>query len=142
CSRAWARALSTALARAFALSVGRALAPAAGLGPVAVAVPSTVAAAPELQISGDALYEVLPARARVHITLDATVSNTHQDTGTARTYFDTAYLAVLPGTANFRASSPGATAGVSIREQTNSYTLLRLDLGRRLYAGSRTPFNL
>ncbi len=49
-----------------------------------------------------ALYDVLPARARVHITLDATITNTHRDTGTARTYFDTAYLAVLPGTANFR----------------------------------------
>ena len=59
-----------------------------------------------------------------------------------RTYFDTAYLAVLPGTANFAASSPGAEPSVSVRQPTHSYTLLTIELGRRLFAGKRTPLRL
>ena len=125
-----ARLLPIAVLLALALSV------------VPPIVPSAAAAAPELQITADARYDVQPDKARVHLTLDATIRNTHHDTGGVRTYYDTAYLAVLPGTANFRATSPGAKPTVSVRSQTRSYTLLTLKLGRRLFAGRTTPLQL
>lgn len=115
---------------------------ATGLSLVAPAVPGVSAAAPELQVTSAARYDVLPDKGRIHITLDATVTNTHRDSGTTRSYFDTAYLAVLPGTANFRVTSPGAKPVVSIRSQTRSYTLLTIKLGRRLFAGHHTALNL
>src|SRR5947209_2053104 len=80
-----------------------------GLSVAPPLAPQAAAAAPELQITADATYAVLPDKARVHVTVDATVTNTHRDTTGVRTYFDTAFLAVLPGTANFSATSPGAT---------------------------------
>ena len=70
--------------------------------------PLRPAAAPELQITwrralrGPAGQGARPHHARRDDREHA------PDTGAARTYFDTAYLAVLPGTANFAASSPGA----------------------------------
>jgi len=127
-------AVSRLLLVATLLAVGLTLAP-----PV---VPDAVAAAPELQITADARYDVRPDRARVHVTLDATITNTHRDAAGVRTYYDTGYLAVLPGSANFQATSPGATPTVSIRSQTRSYTLLTIKLGRRLYAGRHTPLQL
>lgn len=122
------------------LLLGLLLAGAAGLTPPAV--PPVLGAAPELRLTADARYDVQPDRARVHITLDTTITNTHRDTGTTRTYFDTAYLAVLPGTANFTASSPSASPTVSIRSTTKTYTLLTIHLGRRLFAGRQTPLRL
>lgn len=115
---------------------------AAGLSLAAPVVPAVSAAAPELQMISAARYDVLPEKGRIHITLDVTVTNTHRDSGTTRSYYDTAYLAVLPGTANFRVSSAGAKPVVSIRSQTRSYTLLTIKLGRRLFAGHHTALNL
>src|SRR3990172_7204546 len=61
------------------------------------ATPRALAAtAPELQVTTAARYDVQPAESRVHVTLDATITNTHRDTGSTQTYYDTAYLAVLP----------------------------------------------
>ena len=108
----------------------------------ATAAPAAATAAPELQITADARYDVQPDRGRVHITLNTTITNTHRDAGPTRTYFDTAFLAVLPGTANFRATSPGARPSVSIRSQSRAYTLLSIGLGRRLFAGRHTPLQL
>jgi hypothetical protein len=115
---------------------------AVGLSVAPLVVPDAVAAAPELQITADARYDVRPDRARVHVTLDATITNTHIDAAGVRTYYDTGYLAVLPGSANFEVTSPGAKPTVSIRSQTRSYTLLTIKLGRRLYAGRHTPLQL
>ncbi len=105
-------------------------------------VPPAAAAAPELQITTAARYDVQPGLSRVHVTLDATITNTHRDTGATRTYYDTAYLAVLPNTANFTASSPGVKPKVSIRSATRAYTLLTINLGRHLFAGKHTPLRI
>ena len=59
-----------------------------------------------------------------------------------RTYYDTAYLAVLPDTEHFTASSPGVKAAVRVRSATRSYTLLTIDLGRKLFSGKHTPLTL
>jgi len=115
---------------------------AAGLIVAPPLISPAVAAAPELQITADARYDVVPQKSRVHLTLDTTITNTHRDSGGTRSYYDTAILAVLPGTANFRVSSPGATPTVSIREQAPTYTLLTIKLGRRLFAGKHTALQL
>ena len=96
----------------------------------------------ELQIVSDARYDVQPASSRVRITVDATISNTHKDTPPVRSYYDTGYLAVLPGTANFAVTSPGAKPTVTIRSKTATYTLLAIHFGRRLYGGHHTPLRL
>jgi hypothetical protein len=105
---------------------------------------ATVAAAtaPELQITTAATYDVQPAQARVHVVLDATISNTHRDAGDSRTYFDTAYLAVLPGTSGFAVTSPGVTPTVSVKSATSAYTLLTIGLGKKLFAGKETLLEL
>jgi hypothetical protein len=132
--------IGRALPRPRWLLVALSLALLAGLAPPAA--PPARGAAPELQLTAAARYDVQPERARVHVTLDTTITNTHRDRGTARTYYDTISLAVLPGTANFTVSSPGVTAGVSIRSATATYTLLTIRLGRRLFAGRHTPLRL
>jgi hypothetical protein len=106
------------------------------------ASPVAAAPPPELQIAGDARYEVQPDQRRVRVTFDATVTNRHHDTGSTRTYFDTAYLAVLPGSSGFAISSTGATPVVSITSRVPAYTLLAIRLGRRLYAGRHASFRL
>ncbi len=111
---------------------------------VAPATTSTVraATAPDLTIVTVANYAVRPAQQKVRVTVDATVTNTLADTATNRYYFDSAYLAVLPGTENFAVTSAGAKPTVSVRSTNRSYTLLSIGLGRRLYGGHHTVVRL
>ena len=111
---------------------------------VRLEAPALFAATPEteLQIASNTQYVVQPANSRIRITVDATISNTHRDTPPVRSYFDTGYLAVLPGATNLAVTSPGAKPTVSVRSQTNTYTLLAIKFGRRLYGGHHTPLRL
>jgi hypothetical protein len=122
------------------LLVGLLLAIVAGLAPPAAS--PVLGAAPELQLIAAARYDVQPDRSRVHVTLDTTITNTHRDTGSTRTYYDTISLAVLPGTAYFTVSAPDVTPAVSIRERATTYTLLTIRLGRRLFAGRHMALRL
>jgi len=101
------------------------------------------AAAPDLTISSDARYDVLPAQHRIRISLDLLLTNRLKDTVTRRFYFDRAFLAVLPNTANFKLSWDGkGTPAVHVSKRTKDYTLLRLDLGQRLFSGKSARYKL
>lgn len=101
------------------------------------------AATPDLTIVANASYDVQPEQHRVHVTLDMLLANHLKDTTTKRFYFDKAFLSVLPGTSGFKLTwtAPG-TPKASVSKKTSTYTLLRLDLGQRLYSGKSASYRL
>jgi hypothetical protein len=120
-----------------ALSLAAALAGAPGAAPV------VRAAEPDLAIVTDARYDVQPAQHRVRVTLKVVLTNNLKDTVTKRYYFDQAFLAVLPDTSGFRFTWAGEGAPeVHVTKHTPDYTLLRLDLGRRLFSGKSATYTL
>jgi hypothetical protein len=123
--------------------VGLALAIATGVLALPATVPEVRAAAPDLTIVSDARYDVQPDQHRIRVNLTLVLTNHLEDTVTRRYYFDQAFLAVLPNTANFKFSWDGSGAPeVHISEKTADYTLLRLDLGQRLFAGRSATYQL
>jgi hypothetical protein len=123
------------LALAFALASGLLAAP--------TSVPEVRAAAPDLTIVSDARYEVQPDDHRIRITLNLVLTNHLKDTVTRRYFFDRGFLAVLPNTANFKLTWEGSgVPEVHVSEKTADYTLLRLDLGQRLFSGKSATYQL
>jgi len=123
------------LALAVTLAVGAAAAPSVA--------PEVRAAAPDLTIVTDARYDVQPERQRVRVNLRVVLTNHLKDTVTKRYYFDRAFLAVLPNTSGFKFSWEGSgTPEVHVSKKTADYTLLRLDLGQRLFSGKSATYNL
>jgi hypothetical protein len=117
------------------------------LAVVAVAAPPSApevrAAAPDLTIVADARYDVQPEQHRVRVNLKVVLTNHLKDTVTKRYYFDRAFLAVLPDTSGFKFTWEGSgTPEVHVSEKTADYTLLRLDLGQRLFSGKSATYNL
>jgi len=106
------------------------------------AVRDVAAATPDLTIVTAARYDVRPSDRLVRVTLDATAVNHKQDTKTRRYYFDSATIAVLPGTKAFGASATGAKPSVSVAKSTADYRLLRIGFGRRVYSGQTFRFRL
>ncbi len=114
---------------------------AAPIGPTA---PGTVrAATPDLTIVSVARYDVQPAKQRVHITADLTVTNRLKDTTTRLYYFDYAVFDVLPGTSGFKVTTDG-TGSPRVRaiRTTKDYTRLRIDFGTRLKSGKSAVYRL
>ena len=123
--------------------VGLAVALAAGLLAAPASVPEVRAAAPDLTVVSDAIYDVQPDRQRVRINLNLVLTNHLKDTVTKRYYFDRALLAVLPGTSGFKLTWEGkGTPEVHVSKKTADYTLLRLDLGERLFSGKSATYKL
>jgi hypothetical protein len=117
------------------------------LAVVAVAAPSGArevrAAAPDLTIVTDARYDVQPEQHRVRVNLKVVLTNHLKDTITKRYYFDRAFLAVLPDTSGFKFTWEGSgTPEVHVSKKTADFTLLRLDLGQRLFSGRSATYNL
>jgi hypothetical protein len=100
------------------------------------------AATPNLTIVTSARYDVLPSRNRVKVTVDMTLRNRMKDTATHRYYFDRAFLAVLPAGSAFKLSSSGVRPSVAVSRKTKDYTLLRFNLGRRLFSGKTAKYRL
>ena len=101
------------------------------------------AAAPDLTITSAAHYDVQPDQQRVQVTLDLTLTNHLKDTKTKRYYFDEAFLAILPGTSGFKLTWDGTgTPEVRASKKTNTYTMLRLVLAKRLYSGKSATYRL
>ncbi|MEX1168855.1 MAG: hypothetical protein WEE50_01805 [Chloroflexota bacterium] len=124
---------------------GLGLALALALGGVAspAAVPEVRAAAPDLTIVTDARYDVQPEQHRVRVNVTVVLTNHLKDTVTKRYYFDRAFLAVLPDTSGFKFTWEGSgTPEVHVSEKTADYTLLRLDLGQRLFSGKSATYKL
>jgi hypothetical protein len=108
-----------------------------------VATPSPArAATPDLTLVTAATYDVQPARSRVAVTTLITATNHLHDTVTKRFYFQTAYLAVMPGTSGFKITTPGAKPTVSVSARRSTYTLLKLDFGTKLGAGKSVILTL
>ncbi len=111
--------------------------------PVVGPVAEVRAAAPDLTIVSEARYDVQPSKHRVRVTLALTLTNRLKDTVTRRYYFDKAFLAVLPGTTGHALSWDGAgTPTVGATKRTAEYTILQLNLPRRLYSQSTARYTL
>jgi hypothetical protein len=116
---------------------------ASGLVVLPAGVSEVRAAVPDLTIVTQARYEVQPAQHRVHVTLDMVLTNHLTDTRTKRYYFDRAYLSVLPGTSGFTLTRSGSGAPTPrVSKKTSTYTMLRLDLGQRIYSGKSASYRL
>ena len=102
----------------------------------------TANAATGLTMTADARYVVDPAKHAVHVAVGLTATNQRTDTKTRRYFFDQAFLAVQPGTTNFKVTSPGATPAVRVQRRTATYTLLRIDFGKQLGSGASRKLNL
>jgi hypothetical protein len=116
---------------------------ATGLLATPAGVAEVRAAAPDLTIVSNARYDVQPDQHRVRITLDMVLTNHLRDTTTKRYYFDRAFLSVLPDTSGFKLTGAGgASARAVVSKRTSTYTLLRLDLGQRIFSGKSASYRL
>jgi hypothetical protein len=123
--------------------LGLAFGLACGLLASPATAPEVRAAAPDLTIVADATYTVQPEQHRVRVNLNLVLTNHLKDTVTKRYFFDRAFLAVLPGTSGFKFSWDGkGTPEVHVSKKTADYTLLRLDLGQRLFSGKSATYKL
>ncbi len=130
------------LARRLA-GLGLATALATGLLATPAIAPPVRAAAPDLTIVSDAHYDVQPEQLRVRVTLRLVLTNHLRDSVIRRYYFDRAFLAVLPNSSGFKFSWAGeGTPEVHVSKKTADYTLLRLDLGQRLFSGKSATYTL
>jgi hypothetical protein len=126
-----------------ALLAALAATPLTGLLPAGVPFAAqTAAAASGLTMTADTRYVVDPAKKRVRVAAALTAVNHRTDTKTRRFYYDRTFLAVQPGTTNFKIKTSGATATVRVQKRTSSYTLLRIDFGKRLPAGGTRRLTL
>jgi hypothetical protein len=132
------------LTAALAFLVAIAATPARALLPpdAPFAPPAADAASSGLTMTADARYVVDPAKRKVHVAVSLVATNHRVDTKTHRFYFDRAFLAVQPDTKGYRISSPGITPSVHVERRTKTYTLLRIDFGKRLGAGATRTFAL
>ena len=104
---------------AVALLVALVASPVAGLLPTTVpgSAPAAVTAASGLTMNADARYVVDPAKHRVQVRVQLTATNHRHDTKTHRYFFDRAFLAVQPGTTNFKITSSGVKPRVSVQSR-------------------------
>ena len=119
----------------FAFASALALVPALAPAPVA-------AARPDLTIVGAATYDVLPAEGRVAVRVELTATNHLRDSITRRFFFRNGFVTVLPGTSGFRLTGGNGTPKVTVQEQTDTFTNLKLDFGANLAARRSTELTL
>ena len=112
-----------------------------GLAAAPPAAQDVRAATPDLTIVSNASYQVRPGDRLVRVTVDLNLRNNLRDTSTRRYYFDTAFLAVLPGTSKFKVTGPGDPT-VRATRRNSDYTLLRISLGQRLFSQKRANYKL
>ena len=113
----------------------------APVGPTAPAV--VRAATPDLTVVGAARYDVEPAKQRVRVSVDLTMTNRLTDTKTTLYYFDNAVLDILPRASTVRVTTAGAgSPSVRILRQTKDYTRIRVDFGSRLRSGRSAVYRL
>ena len=101
-----------------------------------------LAAQPDLTITSAARYLVDPARSRVHVTVDLTVTNHKPDTTTRRYYFDRASLAVPSHTSAFTVTVDGARPGIHATKRTADYTIVAISFGTKVFSGKSLPIRV
>jgi len=135
------RMIAAAAVAAALVGPSFALLPAGGAGSARTAAAATTART-GLTMKADARYVVNPAKHLVHVTVGLIATNHLTDTKTHRYFFDHAFLAVQPATANFRIASPGLKPSVGVQAKRSTYTLLRIGFGKQLPAGASRAFAL
>lgn len=113
----------------------------AAVASVAPGPQSVAAAESDLTIVSDARYDVLPESGLVRVTADLTIRYRRAETRARRFYVDHAFLAVMPGTSGFRVTGDGGPS-VRVSKAAATYTLLRINLGERLYGGGTRSVRL
>ncbi len=103
--------------------------------------PSARAATSDLTLVTGATYTVQPDKGRVHVAVSIVARNHKAETRTRKYYFDHAFLAVQPGTTDFRVSGANG-ARVRVARKSKTSTLLRIDFGPRLYGGQSRTYSL
>ncbi|HEX5012950.1 MAG TPA: hypothetical protein VFV72_02235 [Candidatus Limnocylindrales bacterium] len=126
--------------RRFALALAI-LASLAGVLAPAAAAP-TFAAGSGLTIVSDATYLVDPDNSAVHVTVNLTAVNHLKDTKTRLYFFDRAFIAVPPNTSGFKISARSSSPSVHVAASKADHTLLRIDFGKHLPAGSSRGMTL
>ena len=104
--------------------------------------PSVLAATPDLTLISDTRYDVDPERGRIHVTVALSATNHLKDTKTRLYYFDSASLAVQPGTTGFKITSDTGVPTVTVTSKNAERTLLRINFNKRLLAGATRKFTL
>jgi hypothetical protein len=128
------------MTRRLGLVVALAAAILASLAPTVA--PSAAAAVPDLSFTTETRYDVDPANARIHVTVSLTAVNHLKDTKTRLYYFDRAFLAVQPGVQNLAISARTGSPKVRVSSAKADHTMLQIDFGGRLPAGSTRTFTL
>ena len=129
--------------RAAWLGVALAIAAVVVPGPPAFWAPGTaVAAGPDVTLVSATTYDVLPEEHRVAVSVEITATSHLHDTTTRYYFTEKAYLAVLPGTSDFRISAPVGSPRVSVSARRTSGTVLLLTFGSRLGAGKSLGLTL
>lgn len=113
----------------------------AAVGSAVPVGPPVEAAESDLTIVSAARYDVLPESGLVRVTADLTIRYRRAETRARRYYVEDVFLAVMPGTSGFRVTGDGGPS-VRVSRETKTHTLLRLDLGERLYGGGTRSLRL
>ena len=95
-----------------------------------------------LPMSASARYELIPAERRVHVTVDASVTNLTPDSATQRFFYTGVSIPAPPGAANPSASAGGAAIGAAVTESTAEYTLLEVTFGVSVFYRQSYSFRL
>jgi hypothetical protein len=103
---------------------------------------TALAATPDLTLVTTTTYDVVPEKALVHVTSAITATNHLKDTVTKQYFFQTAYLSVQPGASGFRLTAPGLKPSVAVSARKATYTLLKLNFGKKLGAGRALKLTL
>lgn len=113
--------------------------------PAVVAAPAAapaLAATPPLTLVTEARYDVRPDEHRVAVSVAIHATNHRRDTVIRHYFYERAYLAVMPGTTNFKVTSPGVKPSVRVAARRKTHTLLLIDFGRRLGSGKSANLRL
>jgi hypothetical protein len=95
-----------------------------------------------LPLSASARYELIPAERRVHVTVDASVTNLTPDSATQRFFYTGVSIPAPPGAANPSAAARGGVIGAAIAESTDEYTLLEVTFGVSVFYRQSYSFRL
>jgi hypothetical protein len=106
----------------------------------AAPAPVVRAAGTSLTVVTNTRYTVQPDQKRVRVVVDVTVSNHRADTNVNRFYYDHAFLAVQPGASSPAVVSGPAGSSVVVSSRSTDATILRVNLGAKLYGGHSTTF--
>jgi hypothetical protein len=98
---------------------------------------------PDVPITSLTTVSVVPERNVVVVAVDATLTSHVPDTTSVTYYVNDAFLSLLPGAMNLKATGPGAVAlSVTVDERTDAFVVARIQLSSNLFSGESYRFRL